>query len=93
MPEYVPPRNDNTRLGFLKRAVQTAKQDHMLGRQYLSDTLVQAIDGFIPQFEKPLQSINSYLSRRSVEIRESTETFRTFMIYVRDMWNVLKRRV
>jgi hypothetical protein len=93
MPEYVPPRNDNTRLGFLKRAVHTAKQDHMLGNQYLSDMLVHAIEEFIPQFEKRLQSINSYLSRRSVEIMESRETFRTLMIYVRDMWNVLKRRV
>ncbi|MFO7971623.1 MAG: hypothetical protein R6U40_07715, partial [Desulfobacterales bacterium] len=93
MPEYVPPRNDNTRLGFLRRAVYTAKQDHMLGNQYLSDMLVQAIEAFIPQFEKRLQSINSYLSRRSSEISESTETFRTLMIYIRDMWNVLKRRV
>ena len=93
MPEYLPPRNDNARLGFLKHAVHTAKQDHDLDNHYISEELVYAIDAFIPQFEKRIQSISSYLSRRSLEIRESTETFRTLMIYVRDMWNVLKRRV
>ena len=93
MPEYMRPRNDNARLEFLKHAAHTARQDHKLGNHYMSDTLVEAIDAFIPLFEKRLNPVSSYLSRRSKEVRESRESLSTLKIYVRDMWNVLKRRV
>ena len=93
MPDYLPPRNDLARLGFLRRASITAKQEHKLGNFYMSEALVQTIDEFIPPFEKRFNIITSYKSRRSKEIMESTETLETLMIYVRDMWNGLKRRV
>src|SRR6056297_3442642 len=93
MPDYLPPRNDLARVGFLRRASVTAKQDHKLGNHYMSNTLVQEIDAFILPFEKRINTISSYKSQRSKEIMESTETMETLMIYVRDMWNGLKRRV
>jgi len=93
MPEYMRPRNDKARLGFLRRAIYTVKQDHKLGNHYIGDTLVEAIDAFIPLFEKRLNPVRSYLSQRSKEVRESRESLSTLKIYVRDMWNVLKRRV
>jgi hypothetical protein len=93
MPEYMPPRNDTARLGFLIRVLKTGRKDLLTNNHYVTKALLNAIEEFLPPFEKRVNIVSSYRGNRSREIGESTEAFRRLQIYVRDMWNVLKRRV
>ena len=93
MPIYVAPRNDSARLTFLKTAAVTAAKDIVAGNNFITQTTVSAITAFAPQMQEKLNIISLKLSGREKEVREKNEAADEVSGCVRDMWEVVKRRV
>lgn len=93
MPIYVAPGNDNARLAFLKTAAVTAAQDISAGNLYVTQATVDAMVAFLPQFEANVNTVTQKLSGRAKEVREKNEAADQVAGCVRDMWEVVKRRV
>ncbi len=93
MPVLQLPTNDMARLEFFKHAVSTAGNDFDTGNCYVSRETFDNLTKFIPVFEKRINEINALLSKRSKEVHESSEAFSKMETCIRDMWEVLRRRV
>lgn len=85
--------NDNGRLGLLTKAAETAENDKGKGITLLSDKTVADIQVFLPRFEEKMLNISDKASDRSKEVREKNEALTKLDMYMRDTWEVLKRRV
>ncbi|MFW6103937.1 MAG: hypothetical protein ACOC59_02605 [Bacteroidota bacterium] len=93
MPILQLPTNDMARLEFIKHAVTTAGNDFDTGSYYISRETYDGLTKFVPVFEERIYSINALLGRRSREVQESSEAFGKMEACMRDMWEVLRRRV
>ncbi len=93
MPILLIPSSDMARLEFVKRAAATAGNDFDAGYYYLARETFDNLTEFIPVFENALKRTNALLSKRSKETRESSQAFDKMETGVRDMWEVLRRRV
>jgi hypothetical protein len=81
------------RLAFLKQAATTGAQDTAAGKSYISQETLDALNALAPGFEAAHNDVSARLSARSEEVRQSNEALDTLQTYVRDLWEVLRRRL
>ncbi len=92
MPRYQAPTSDEARLTALEKARDIAKIDIAAGRKSITAGTLDAITGFILLFRPLYVALAAALGGRIKEVRER-ETARAILdTYVRDFWEVLKRR-
>lgn len=93
MPSYIFPRNDNERLARAKQALNAAEGDLSRGNNYITQETFTTLSNAVPPFEEALKLVLSTLSGREKEVRESNAAFLIYERYIRDFWEMLKRRV
>lgn len=93
MPRYRPPESDLARQAFLETSAKTGQEDIDAGNNYISQSLVDDINGFLSGYDTKVEVVSATLSGREKEVREKNEAVATLVTYVRDLWGVLKRRV
>lgn len=82
--------SDNGRKHLLETTLSTAKKS---GDNYVSPETIQKIISFLTVFAEALLQLNKFLSFREKEIREKNEAMGFLDLIMRDMWEVVKRRV
>ncbi|MGM0531912.1 MAG: hypothetical protein ACQER7_11230 [Bacteroidota bacterium] len=90
---FTEPTSDDSRLGFLQRALVTAASDRAAGKSYLTEETMNEVTEFIPVFETAIKNINDSLSKRTVEIQEGSKALEHMKTVIRDLWEVIRRRV
>ena len=93
MSKYQPPRSDAERLSMLKRSLETGQADRTASLNYLEQDILSQMNLFIPRFSAALEAVGAALGHRSKEVREKDEAVGFVQVYLRDFWEVLKRRV
>lgn len=93
MPQYLAPGSHAGRTIFLLRSATTGQGDIDAGRNYVSQTTVDAINAFLPTYQTAINAVPAASAGRAKEIRERTEAIDRVTIFTRDFWAVLKRRV
>ncbi len=94
MPKIQLPTNDNARSQFLKKCMSASTTDE---GSYITPSLVPAeildkAKEVSPLFDQKLGGINSLLSQRSKEVSEKQESLDDLNMWLRDFWEVLRRR-
>lgn len=84
--------SDNGRTHVLQTTAKTAQGDVDKGERYVSETTIQAINIFLPNWLPKLQHVSQFLSVREKEIREKNEALGFLDLVIRDVWEVQKRR-
>ncbi|MCA9975465.1 MAG: hypothetical protein KC413_06930 [Anaerolineales bacterium] len=92
MPVYTAPRNDVDRVAFLLRAASTGQTDVDAGTPYLSQETITEVSALAASFDKSLSDISTEQSARSREVRQRNEAIELLATYVRDFWEVARRR-
>ncbi|MFO7683403.1 MAG: hypothetical protein R6X34_25495 [Chloroflexota bacterium] len=92
MPVLSTPRNDLERVAFLQRSVKTGLSDVAAGHNYLSQPTIDEVDALAQTFDAALSKISTDQSDRSREIRQRNEAVELLATYVRDFWEVTRRR-
>ncbi|PXY02164.1 hypothetical protein DF185_05835 [Marinifilum breve] len=92
MPYLVYPRSDLGRLKLLDRVTVTASNDAELGKGFLPAELLTDIETQKSAYQSVYDKFNASLSTKSKEVREKQECFSKLDLYVRDFFDVLKRR-
>lgn len=93
MPYLVKPSNDEGRINLLKTSLATSKSDSKLGNMLLSSETLQKIETAYADFESKLKALTGTLALRSREVREKNEAKSLLEMYIRDLWESVKRRV
>jgi len=93
MPFFVAPHSDEARLAFLEKTEATATQDQAAGNSLLSAELLSEIHEFLTVFTDKVKALTETLGARIKETREAQQSIDLLTIYLRDLWEVLKRRV
>ncbi len=93
MPYYQAPRSDEKRLAFLHKTLDADLYDRRRGQPYLHPDLRDQVAGLLPAFEKALQTLKASKAVRSQQIQERNDALDELITYLRDFWEVLKRRV
>jgi hypothetical protein len=93
MAEYAKPESHANRLIFLTRAAATGQADITAGRNYVTQATIDAVNARLVPYRLTLNTIPPASAGRSKEIRERNEAIEVVATYVRDLWDVLKRRV
>lgn len=88
------PTNDNARLQFLKKCISAATNDEEVNANpsLFPDELLDKGKTITPIFSEKLGKINSILSQRSIEIDQKQEALDDLNTWLRDFWEVLRRR-
>lgn len=92
MPRYQAPRSDENRLSTLETAATTAPGDIAAGRPSITQATLDSINTFTPVFRPLYEALATTLSGRMKEVREREESRADLEPYVRDFWEVLRRR-
>lgn len=92
MPQYQSPRSHTSRLLFLIRTSLTGATDIAAGRNYISAATLAAVNSKKTAYGTALAALPALSSDRSKEVRESNAAAAVVQVYVRDLWEVLKRR-
>jgi hypothetical protein len=92
MPVLSTPRNDLERVAFLQRSVKTGLSDVAAGHNYLGQPTIDEVDALAQTFDAALSQISTDQSERSREIRQRNEAVALLATYVRDFWEVARRR-
>jgi len=93
MPVLFKPTNDESRLSLLVTSSNTAQADQTAGNSYLSQETLASINTLKAEFESLIKTESGLLAGRSKEIREKNEAMARLNTFIRDIWEVLKRRV
>lgn len=93
MPYYQAPRSDENRMQFLRKTLDTDLADRRRGQPYLHPDLRDQVAGLLPAFESALKTLNARQSVRSQRIQDRNAALDELVTYLRDFWEVLKRRV
>jgi hypothetical protein len=93
MPIYDAPRSDADRLLFLKTALDMGRKDEDAGLNYVSKETLDSAEAFIVRFEPAYLNLNAMLAQRIKETSEKTSALTELQTWVRDFWEVGKRRV
>ncbi len=93
MPYYRAPRSDSARLKFLAKTLQAARHDRRTDRSYLPRSLVEEVADLLPTFDTALQTLKIRQNERSQRIETRNAALDRLETYLRDFWEVLKRRV
>ncbi|MCA9979514.1 MAG: hypothetical protein KDD89_01725 [Anaerolineales bacterium] len=92
MPTYNKANNDVERAAFLRRAANTGTADIAAGTPYLGQATVDEVTALAATYETALSALSTNQSGRSREIRQRQEAIETLATYVRDFWEVARRR-
>lgn len=92
MPVFSAPRSDIDRVAFLQRAAVTGAADLAAGNTCLSTETVSSVKLLAQTFDMALSDISSSQSSRSRELRQRQEAIALLETYVRDFWEVARRR-
>ena len=92
MPYFVPPSSDADRLTFLTHAVTNSQNKRIATESQLSLETETELAAFVTQFESAFDVITSTQSARIRETRQRREALDALATYVRDFWEVLRRR-
>jgi len=92
MPYFVTPNSDADRLTFLKHALTNSQNKRAATQSQLSLETETELAVFVAQFESAFDAITSTQSARTRETRQRREALDTLATYVRDFWEVLRRR-
>lgn len=92
MPLYTAPENDVARAAFLQRAATTGQADITAGNSYLSQATIDAAAALGASLSSAMQAVASDQSSRSREVRQRNEAVAALATYVRDFWEVARRR-
>ncbi len=87
------PRNDHALLGLLDRIVTTGRQDSAAGRPLIDAATLDEIDAFLADWSPKLGQVTSRRAAHTKEVHEAVAAVRTLSVYVRDAWEVQKRRI
>lgn len=93
MPRLRKPLSALARLVFLKHVLETSEKEAPRNQVYVSETTLEHIRQFLPGFENGLGDVSHYASLSQKEIREKNVAMDELQVYVRDLWEGLKRRV
>jgi hypothetical protein len=93
MPRLRKPTSAIDTLVFIKKAVGTAQSDNQNGGSFLSQEILDRAINFIPILEERLGDISQLQGNSQKEIREKNQANSSLKTYVRDIWEVLRRRV
>ena len=93
MPYLDKPSNDEERLNLVKTTLKTNLSDSASDMSFLTTETVQSATAVSLTFENKLKNLNGALAVRSRDIREKNDSIKTVEVYIRDLWEVTKRRV
>ena len=93
MPTLVKPTSDESRLNLLKTSVSTGRSDIESGNQHLSEETITMVETEAIAFDASLKIEAGTLSKREKEVREKNVAKARLETYIRDLWEVTKRRV
>jgi len=93
MPILVKPTNDESRLNLLVTSENTAQADQSAGNAYLTQETLASINNLKNNLESQIKAVTGLLAGRAKEVREKNEALSVLNTYIRDIWEVLKRRV
>ncbi len=93
MPRIAKPTSDESRLTFLKTALSTGQTDVKSGNGYLNSETMNVCTQTAAKFEVKLNELSGFLASRSKEVREKNEAKARLELFIRDLWEVTKRRV
>ncbi|MGC9398249.1 MAG: hypothetical protein ACP5HM_03845 [Anaerolineae bacterium] len=93
MPYYRAPRSDGKRLRFLRKTLKADFHDRQRGQPYLHPLLRAEVRALVPAFERALQALKTQQEVRSRRIEARNRALDEMELYLRDFWEVLKRRV
>lgn len=92
MPIYIAPGSDEDRLRFLEATELADAQDITAGTPRLSAETRAALPGLKGGFASAFSALAMRLGGRIKEVTESQRADGKLTVYVRDFWEVLKRR-
>lgn len=92
MPRYEAPYSHAMRHRVLIRTALTGATDIAAGRNYISAATLAAVNAIKTTYGNALAALPALSSDRSKEVRESNAAAAVVQVYVRDLWEVLKRR-
>lgn len=87
------PKGNNALLSTLHRIVTTGRQDAAAGRPLIEAATLDEIDAFLADWSPKLQLVTRRRSEHTKELHEALAVRRTLAVYVRDAWEVQKRRI
>lgn len=87
------PQNDNALAGTLYRIVTTGRQDLAAGRPLVNAATLDEIDALLADWSPKLSLVTSQRAAHTQEVHEAVAAVRTLSVYVRDAWEVQKRRI
>lgn len=94
MAEIQLPTNDNARSQFMKKCLHAASTTN--GNEAYQSMIPQDIldkgKVLLPEFDQKLSVVSSLLSQRSKEVSEKQESLGGLCMWLRDFWEVLRRR-
>lgn len=94
MAEIQLPTNDNARSQLLKKCIHAATQqeEHLSEQALVPGELISKGNELLPLFNDKLSDVNSLLSHRSKEVAEKQDALLRLNTWLRDFWEVLRRR-
>lgn len=92
MPVYQAPQSDAQRLDALRAITATGPQDIAAGKTYVDQDTLDAVATRLAQFETAYFALSSKLSGRAREVSEKDLALTKLQTYVRDFWDVMRRR-
>jgi len=93
VPAYNKPRNDRARVAFLRQAIASAQIDIDAGQAYVSQDLIDQAGGAAQALSAAQLAATSCLSQRIREVEQRNEALQRLAYYVRDFWEVARRRL
>ncbi len=93
MPSFDVPRSDADRLLFLKKALEMGRKDIEAHLNYVDKETLDNVEAFIGRFEPLYLTLNATLAQRIKETNEKTNALAELQTWVRDFWEVDKRRI
>ncbi len=91
MAEILLPTSDNARSQLIKKCISTATADETT-QSLVPQDLLDRGNELLPQFNQQLSGVNSLLSQRSKEVSEKQAALAALSAWLRDFWEVLRRR-
>ena len=87
------PRSDTTLQSTLEQIVITGQQDRAAGRPLVSEGVLNDMAAFLADWSPKLQIIWARKAERAREVSEANAAARCLALFVRDAWEVQKRRI
>ncbi|RUT79957.1 hypothetical protein [Ancylomarina longa] len=92
MPNLILPKSDTKRLEVLGKSIETGKKDATQEKHFIPEELLTNAEEIKNRFQASYELVNSKLSARQKEVREKNESIDVLRTFVRDFFEVLKRR-